>query len=268
MQLELNKRITHGFAGQVAYTWSKSLGLSDEDGGLVFRTLRDRSLNRGPLALDRTHQITSNGTFSLPFGPNRAFLSNAPAIVRRVVEDWQLAGILNWRSGAPLIMAAGRSSFNSVSEGPMVVGILPKSTGKAVITATPGVVTYFNGFGQIVDPDRASVTTLNATASSNSELAITDAAGNLLLVNPRPGQLSNLTKGYLRGPSTLSLDMNLSKRILISETKSVEFRMDANNVLNHPNWGAPNVNINSNTFGRITTATGARTFTGNIRVNF
>jgi hypothetical protein len=78
MQLELNKRLSKGFTTQTSYTWSKSIGISDEDGGIVFRTLRDRSLNRGPLGLDRTHQIISNGMFSLPFGPNRMLLSNEP----------------------------------------------------------------------------------------------------------------------------------------------------------------------------------------------
>src|SRR5205814_9237960 len=150
----------------------------------VFRTLRDRSLNRGPLGLDRTHQIVSNGTFSLPFGPNRAFLGNAPAVVKRLVENWQLSGIFNWRSGAPLSLTTGRSSFNAGSEAPVVVGALPNSTGKVTITSTPGVVTYFNGFGQVTDPAKAGVTTLNTTSSSNSELAFTDPSGNLLLVNP------------------------------------------------------------------------------------
>ena len=268
MQLEMNKRLSKGFTSQTSYTWSKSLGISDEDGGIVFRTLRDRSLNRGPLGLDRTHQIISNGTFSLPFGRNRMLLSNAPAIVQRLVENWQLSGIFNWRSGAPLTFGAARTSFNSGNEGPMVVGVLPKDTGKVTITTTPGVVTYFNGFTQTDDPAKAGVTTLNATASSNSELAIKDAAGNLVFVNPAPGQLSNLSKGYLRGPSFIGLDMNVSKRIQISETKNVEFRVDAINILNHPNWGAPNTSINSNSFGRITSATGNRSFTGNLRLNF
>ncbi|MBI4473039.1 MAG: TonB-dependent receptor [Acidobacteria bacterium] len=268
MQLELNKRLSNGFTTQTSYTWSKSIGLFNEDGGIVFRTLRNRSLDRGPLGLDRTHQIVSNGTFSLPFGPNRALLANAPAIVERLVENWQLAGILNWRSGAPLTFGGARASFNSSNEGPMVVGPLPKSAGKVTITSTPGVVTYFDGFRQVTDPARASVTTSNSTSSSNSELAIMDASGNLLLVNPAPGQLSNLSKGYLRGPSFIGLDMNLSKRIRISETKNVEFRMDAINILNHPNWGAPNASINSTSFGRISSATGSRSFTGNLRLNF
>ena len=150
----------------------------------------------------------------------------------------------------------------------MAVGNLPKNTGTVAITSTPGVVTYFNGFGQITDPARAGVTTLNTTSNSNSELAITDASGNLLLVNPAPGQQSNLSKGYLRGPSAIGLDMNLSKRVNVSETKNVELRVDAINILNHPNWGAPNTNINSTSFGRITSTTGSRTFTANLRVSF
>jgi hypothetical protein len=268
MQLELNKRLSSGFTSQTSYTWSKSLGISDEDGGIVFRTLRDRSLNRGPLGLDRTHQIISNGTFSLPFGPGRMLLANAPAVVMRLVENWQIAGIFNWRSGAPMTFGGARASFNAGNEGPMVVGVLPKDTGKVTITSTPGVVTYFDGFTQVDDPAKAGVTTLNSTHLSNSEMAIKDAAGNLLFVNPSPGQLSNLAKGYLRGPSFIGLDMNLSKRVQISETKNVEFRMDVINILNHPNWGTPNTTINSTSFGRITAASGSRSFTGNLRLNF
>src|SRR5207253_3800965 len=58
----------------------------------------------------------------------------------------------------------------------------------------------------------------------------------------------------------LGLDMNLIKRVKITETKEFEFRLDALSVLNHPNFGNPNLNINAATFGRITTATGNRTF--------
>src|SRR5262249_27239380 len=161
---------------------SKSLGIADGDGGLTFRTLRNRSLNQGPLGLDRTHQIISSGTYSLPLGPGRAFLGKAPGVLQRLVENWQLAGILNWVSGAPLTLTTGatattgRSSFNSGSEAPMIAGALPKSAGKAVVTSIPGVVSYFNGFAQVNDPARAGVTTANTLNLSNSEFAINDAS--------------------------------------------------------------------------------------------
>jgi hypothetical protein len=63
--------------------------------------------------------------------------------------------------------------------------------------------------------------------------------------------------------------VNLIKRFQIDENKEFEFRMDVINVLNHPNFGNPSTNINgNNTFGRITTATGARSFVLNTRINF
>jgi hypothetical protein len=62
--------------------------------------------------------------------------------------------------------------------------------------------------------------------------------------------------------------MALSKKVSLGETRSFTLRADAINVLNRPIWGNPNLNINSNTFGRITTATGNRTLTFNARVDF
>ena len=47
-----------------------------------------------------------------------------------------------------------------------------------------------------------------------------------------------------------------------------ELRADAINVLNKPQWGLPNTNINSAMFGRITTATGSRMILLNGRVDF
>jgi hypothetical protein len=49
---------------------------------------------------------------------------------------------------------------------------------------------------------------------------------------------------------------------------SFTIRADAINLLNTPQWGDPNTNINAANFGRITTAGGARTFTINARVDF
>jgi hypothetical protein len=72
----------------------------------------------------------------------------------------------------------------------------------------------------------------------------------------------------ITGPSALGLDMALSKKVSLGKTRSFTLRADAINVLNRPIWGNPNLNINSTTFGRITTATGNRTITFNARVDF
>ena len=87
---------------------------------------------------------------------------------------------------------------------------------------------------------------------------------------------------WIEGPAALGLDMNMIKRVRITETKEFELRVDAINVLNHPIFGIPNTNINSVgsgtvitvgnandvAFGRITKAGGNRRFTIGARLNF
>ena len=64
--------------------------------------------------------------------------------------------------------------------------------------------------------------------------------------------------------------MQLTKMVTLNKEHGVllQVRADALNVLNKPIWNTPNLNIDSSTFGRMTTATGSRTFVLNARVNF
>jgi len=97
---------------------------------------------------------------------------------------------------------------------------------------------------------------------------VVDGSGNVILQNPQPGTTGSASQRVYAGPTNLPFDAALSKRIRIGESKSFTIRADAVNVLNHPVWGDPNTDINSNIFGRITTATGSRTVTINARVDF
>jgi hypothetical protein len=108
-----------------------------------------------------------------------------------------------------------------------------------------------------------------------------DGQGRVLLANPAPGQAGSLGLKWIEGPPFLQFDMNLIKRVKVTETKEFELRVDAANILNHPNFGDPDLNLNSPTFGRITTlagqnstaiiqgpAAGNRRFTIGARLNF
>ncbi len=72
----------------------------------------------------------------------------------------------------------------------------------------------------------------------------------------------------VRGPGFLSVNMSATKTVKITEGKTFTLRADAVNVLNKPQWGNPNTNVNGANFGRITTATGNRTVTLNARIDF
>jgi len=267
MQLQVTKRLSNGFTNQTSYTWSRALGENDGDGGKNYRNARNRALDKTLLGYHRTHDIRSNGSYELPFGPNRRFLANAPGLVSRLVERWQLGAIFSWSSGAPLSVTASTFSWNQLTSGtPMLVGDFPKGIGK-VVPVTNGAI-YFDGLQQVNDPGGAKITSLQGTSGSFTNRAVADAQGRLLLINPAPGELGNLGQRWIEGPSSIGLDANLVKRIKLTEAKEFEFRADAFNLLNTPNWGNPTLDINSASFGRITSATGNRTFNFSARLSF
>jgi hypothetical protein len=95
-----------------------------------------------------------------------------------------------------------------------------------------------------------------------------DANGNVILQNAVPGQLGTLGLNPIYGPGSWNFDANLQKKIRLAESRSLAFRLDTRNIFNHPTPGSPNLNINSGTFGQITTKTGNRTLAGQIRLEF
>ena len=132
-------------------------------------------------------------------------------------------------------------------------------------------------FASVSPACAASANACNTLAAGYSNKAIVDSKGNIILVNPGPGQVGNLGYTTFRGPGLMNFDMNLLKRFNITETKQFEVRLDAVNVLNHPNFAAPTVNINDTNFGTISNlASGAniggnggmRSFILNTRINF
>ena len=63
-----------------------------------------------------------------------------------------------------------------------------------------------------------------------------------------------MPRNVLRGPGSKNLDMALSRNIRVSNTRSVEVRVEAFNAFNWFQWGQPATGLNSATFGQITTA--------------
>ncbi len=267
MQLQLTKRMSYGLAGSASYTWSKNLGISDDDHNLYGRDPNNFGLDKALLGFHRSHIATGNGTYTLPFGANRALLSSAPGWVDRLVGQWQLGFITRYSSGAPLTLSAGGLSniWQQANNTPNILGDFPE--GK--LTFRDRILpTFFPGLTQSSDPGSAAVTSANTLNAAFSNRAIFNAQGQALLVNPSPGGVGTLGKRTVEGPSRFTLDMNLNKRVNIDETRQLEFRMDVTNVLNHPLFGNPNVDINSSSFGLISTATEGRKFTLGARLNF
>jgi hypothetical protein len=96
-------------------------------------------------------------------------------------------------------------------------------------------------------------------------LAVADASGNIVIQHSQPGSIGTVGQGWIEGPGNFSFDLSASKRLGFGENGNVQLRVDAENVLNKPVFGAPDLNMNSANFGRISTSQGVPNVTGNRR---
>jgi hypothetical protein len=97
-------------------------------------------------------------------------------------------------------------------------------------------------------------------------------------VNPQPGTQGNLGQNVLRGIAPWEFDANLSKAFKIDEAKTLQFRVDAYNILNSAQVTTPSLSINNaafappTPFGEIITKGGTagfgRVFQGQLRFTF
>ena len=255
MQLEYMKRFSAGWTAQSNYTWSKTLGDYDgEDSALQsnYRTLRNRNLDKVRLGYDRRHVFRTNGIYELPFGPGKTIGRNTSGVLGRVIGGWQTGGIFNAFSGSPIGYGAVGAVNTAGGGTPIVSGPLPVGS----VQRTGQGVVWFSGLQQVVDPYVANITTLQGIQGRSTMRAIADAGGKVLLSNPAPGQFGTLVPRVQDGPGAFRLDVNVIKRIKLTERIEAYVRADAINVTNSPQFGNPDLNINSLNFGRITGTTG------------
>jgi hypothetical protein len=131
---------------------------------------------------------------------------------------------------------------------------------------------YFasGAFRKVEDPQCAALAQSQNLRSFCTLQAVADASGQIVLQNPKPGTRGNLGRQTFEFPGSWSFDANLSKSFRITESKTLQLRVDATNVFNHPVPSNPSLNINSaNPFGYIADKTNdRRQFQGQLRLNF
>jgi hypothetical protein len=265
MSVSFTMRPTQGISLQSTYTWSKNFGVFGEV-GRTYTDPRDRHADYALLSDTRIHDFRTNGTFALPFGPNRTFFSGATGALARIIEDWSMSWIVNLNSGAPITVGTfstgvGRHSIYANGT-PDVVGPFDFQGQVSFPAGTNNGVYFMDGkYRSVRDPQCGAVTTLSTLNTACTLNAIADAeTGQILLQNPRPGERGNVGMSSAFGPGRWRFDGNIAKQVRISETKSLQFRLDATNVFNHPE---PNfatglnsalLNINQANFGILSGA--------------
>jgi hypothetical protein len=265
LQGQVTLRPVAGVSLQASYTWSKLLGRSG-----AYTDPTDRAPDYTMQAGDRRQDFRTNGTFELPFGPGKLLARQSSGIVARLIEGWQMSWIVDLASGEPTNITAQSMLYaNGV---PDIVGKFDPSDGQVQWKDGDLAGNYFgNAYHRVPDPQCSRIAPVLQTANPSvcTLSAIADASGNIVLQNPLPGTRGNLGQNVIEMPGAWSLDTSMGKNVKLSESKRLNFRMDATNILNHPQPAAPDLNINgSNPFGNIATKTGQRQFQLQVRLEF
>jgi hypothetical protein len=252
----VTKRVSHNlqFAGN--YTWSKSLDENSRNGLGVADSTRP-FLDYGPSDFDARHHFTFSGLYTLPFKANR------------LVSGWRVSTIVTLQSGNPLNLTAGNpsnsatntsiSGFTSGALRPDLIGPMPKVGKTLIFSGTQaGNVQWFT-FGNtlICDPTSPS----SCTGSSVFALPVALVGGKNLY------HFGNVSRNSMVGPDFKNVDFSLTKTTKITERFSHEFRVEAFDVFNHPNFSNPGTSaqLGSTTFGVIKATRGPNGDAGSSR---
>jgi len=269
LETQVSMRPKHGISFQSTYTWSKNLGTGQAGGlGASYSNLADRHADYSLQSDSRTHDFRTNGTFALPIGPNKLFLSNSSGTLARIIEGWQASWIINLTSGPPTSVSA-QSNLYALGTA-SIVGAFDKNSGAAQYdTGTTWNYLPKGVYNVVLDPQCSQVTSLQGLNSQCTIDAVADASGKVVLQNPAPGTRGTLGQRVMDGPGQWRFDANLQKSFKVGESKTLQFRMDARDILNHPELSAPNLAITSTAFGTINGKTTLhRQFQAQLRLTF
>ena len=231
LQMRVEKRFAHGFNALVSYTNGKliddgSPGRNTTFGSVpAYQDNNDRRLERSISSQEISQQLSIAYRYELPFGPGKAFFAGSNPMISRLIGGWQINGIHSFRTGMPLALTTAVNNTGSMGGGSR-----PNSTGKSAELSGP-VSQRLNRY------------------FDTSQFTLPDAYtfGDVARTLPD-----------VRGPGLIDFDFSLIKSTQIRERARLQFRAEAFNAFNHPNFGLPGTVAGSTSFGVINSAGDAR----------
>jgi hypothetical protein len=208
LQLKVEKRISQGLQFVSHYTWSRAR-FHDSNYYAI-----DPAVAYGPDDQNRNHVWVSNILYELPFGKGKKYMSGANTLTDYVVGGWRVTTTTNWSGGLPWT-----PSYKDCGTDEDVNICRPD---RASGSFSLGIKRDASGFLTWYTPI--------------PELATNGATGGSF-ARPAAGTLGNIGFDSFRGPHLFTSNLSLAKNFRITERYKAEFRMDANNIFNHPVMG-------------------------------
>jgi hypothetical protein len=273
LQIEVRRRLSDGFYFQANYSFSKTLTDTPDDGQNRESSLQDQNnpnLQFSRADFDRTHVFNANFIYELPFGKGKPFL-NRGGWIDAVFGGFQFGTIISASSGPPLGIIDPRGTAN-------LAFFSARQSATSTLTASQikditGNFDTPNGI-YFIDPKYLFATITNPSTGETragfdlyqplpagfqltsvrgaSPVGTTPFANQVFFFNGA-GQVGNLPRNFINGLPYWNWDASLIKNIRFTERMKLQLRMEAFNVLNKqlPAFSA-DLNVDSNSFGRVT----------------
>jgi hypothetical protein len=225
----VSKRLSRGLLVNANYTYSKALddGVFNQNSAGFYLNSFFPNAEYGPSPFDRRHVFNLNWVYELPSGKGHKLAFNNG--FDRALSGWYVSGIATTWTGVPLTVgdsAAGQTWGDAT--------VLGSSSG-AIPTGSVSTGLY------------APISGAGYNFFSTNKAAITNFRPVLLSADTRSGRANPIY-----GLPYRNLDLSISKDTMITERFKAKLAADFFNVLNHPNFANPSLNItNPNTFGTI-----------------
>jgi hypothetical protein len=217
LSVKLTKRYSAGLTYLLGYTWSKALdtgsAIRTHDGDTLFpQNSGCRACEYGLSSFNVAHRLTTSLLYDIPVGRGRSV--DVGGVLNAITGGWQVSSILAWQTGFPITVQYGNDQSNTGAgfDRPNATGISPDDVDQRTTAR------YFNTAAFVLQPF---------------------------------GTYGNVGRNTLIGPTIFSMDGSLLKNFNFTERQYLQFRFEAFNLPNHPNWSNPNTNIFSSGFGSI-----------------
>ncbi|MGC8794058.1 MAG: TonB-dependent receptor domain-containing protein [Bryobacteraceae bacterium] len=207
LQAQFQRRMAGGLDLLASYTWSKAIdNISDEaTGGLPITGIGFFNLDLEREFAPADYDVRH--TFTSGFTWKLPAAGTGP--VRALTGGWSLQGIVRARSGFP---------FHVITQ---VVDPLNFGSNRRV--------DYLGGPNWLEDPGSPGGRRLNPAA---------------FRIPPESGRLGTLGRNSLRGFGMHQVDLAVRRQLKVTESLALQFRAEAFNILNTPNFGLPNASLN------------------------
>jgi hypothetical protein len=235
LQVNLDKRYSHGLTMHLAYTWSKNMSnTAGPNTNFLPQNDQCTRCEWGSVPEDRRQMLVINHVYELPFGTGRQFVNHG--FLSYIVGDWDLSGL--W------------SLYSGLHFGPALATSVSGSIGAPLLAPTERP--NLNGPGNL-PVDQRTITHWFNTAAFSTPAAYT---------------FGNAGVNILEGPGSFSADLGVHRQFPINERVRLTFRWEMFNAFNRPNFQNPSATIGSPTAGVVSATYAARDMQFAMKLNF